>query len=577
MQVDFNKISNQTYKYKHNILFSSLGKSNYFLTQDFLKNNPAIDNKDTFEAKTKINADIKTGAIITTASAITAGGIFLAIKSGKSSAVSKEVKKLLSKNTIKVFENQIKLFPKDIEYRKNLLSAIGINIDSHMLIRSIIGPQEYKSLLKEFHSCEINYVSGKTLITKLQDEHDLTGVTNKTLRANMHIHTLHSDGKMSVSELLEQAANYANDVAESMDSSGAKAKHAPFTVAITDHDTLEACKEAVEMIIQNPEKYKNLRVVLGCELSVENKTIPQKLHTPIETHTLLHAINPFDKKLNLLLDNKKNERLKLIEEFINKASEKLSAINPSLTKKLTYEDSKDLYPALKHRVTHIDLATKDYIQFRTIFSECFEKNPEIQAMLKSKGINHENIKYFEPKEKYFKEITQDFGDSYWKKYQKALIKYTSELLEIPESEASGKIVVTPEMGRLFNEIQQLTYDFKPKIEPRSGFVDMEDAINLIKESDYGYIGIAHPGLTKPEYFLEDSSQRLQAMSDLFKFFKEKGGEKALFVEIHYPYFGALAENPQHWLVRLRYYAKECGFLFSGGLDSHGKSIFYGHK
>lgn len=509
--------------------------------------------------------------------AVALGGLIFAITKKTPSIKSAEGNALLNLKQIKVFTDQMKDFAQDIDYRKDLLKALGIKSDNYAVLRPIIGPEEYKSVLKEFSGSAEHYSPGKSLMSEIKDGFDLSGKENGTFRATMHMHTLHSDGKMSIQELLDQSAKYADELAEKLNTNpNAKAKNAPFTVAITDHDTLDGCKEAVKIISSATWKYRNLRVILGCEMSVENKIIPQKLKKPISTHMLLHSINPFDEKLNNLLSEKKIQRENLIKELINKSAKKLSEISPDTAAKLKYEDAKPLYPALKHAMTHIDSSTKDYVQFRTIFSECFEKNKEIQDSLKAKGLNAENYTYFEAKEKYFPQIDEEFGDNYWKKYQKALSKYTSELLGISEEDASKKIVITAEMENFFNEVQKLTNATRPTLDLAPAFIDMEKSIELIKEQKYGFMGIAHPGLTNIGESLEQREESLQGMSDLFKNFKTIGGDRALFAEMHYHYFGALAKS-EDWHKYLKNCVDKSGLYSSGGLDTHGKSIFYSDK
>ena len=62
-------------------------------------------------------------------------------------------------------------------------------------------------------------------------------------KIDLHIHSDFSDGNYSISEICERCKN-----------------EGVYEIAITDHDTVEGCKEAVRIIASNPEKYKNLVV-----------------------------------------------------------------------------------------------------------------------------------------------------------------------------------------------------------------------------------------------------------------------------------------------------------------------------
>jgi len=525
-------------------------------------------------------AKAKTIAIATAgvAGSLAVGALIYTLSRGRKAPKPGITNKLpISIPQMGIFEREIQLFPKDISYRKALLNGINSNPENYAILRPIIGPEEYSTIVKDFSHDEKFYSPGKTIITEQKDGFDLSGKTNYTYRANMHMHTVNSDGKMTVKELLDQGAEYANEVFKNLISNNPKttAKHAPFTIAITDHDTLEGCKEAVKIISQDPWKYRNLRVILGCEMTVENKIIPQQLKSPVPIHMLLHGINPFDTRLNAFLDSKKAARFDLINKIIQKAKDKMEPKFPQTANKLSFEDATILYPTFKHRILHVDYSTKDYLQFRTIFSECFENNPEIQKQLAGK----ENINYNAPKEKFFGTIKDNFGDKYWKKYVLALQKYTAELLGITEEEAAKKITVSPELEKLVEELGELTKEAQAKLDLAPAFVDMEEAINLIKHQDAGYMSIAHPGLTGIGDCLQNPEESFNGMYDLFRTFKQIGGDRAISAEVHYHYFGDFAQNPgsKEWLNNIKNYINRNYLYNGGGLDTHGKSIFYSVK
>ena len=486
------------------------------------------------------------------------------------------IKKLLNQEQIKTFERQIQQFASDIDYRKDLLSALGLNSKDYAILRPIVGPEEYKSIIKDFSSSEVHFSPGITLKTTKQDGYDLSSVEAKTFRANNHMHTTHSDGGMTITELLEQAVDYADKVAEKLAKEKTQiAPNAPFTIAITDHDTINGCKEAVSIISKDPWKYRNLRVILGCELSVENKSVPQDIKRPIATHMLLHSINPFDKDLNKFLEDKKINREALIRGMIKQSAKKMEKLLPDTALKLDFDDAQKLYPMLKYTLIHPSLP-HDYVQFRTIFSECFEKNKALQEELKLKGINVEKFDYTTPQKKHFGEINEYFGDEYWKKYQIALTKSVANLLGVSEDKAAEKIIVTPDMKNIFKETLKISNSIEPRLgiqEP--AYVDLDEATELIRNQKYGYAGIAHPGirLVDTRNYPIDKDKCTAAIFDIFKSFKEKGQDRALFVEGHYPYFGPIGAN-EKWLNSIKMSAQTLDLYSSGGLDTHGKSIFY---
>ena len=150
----------------------------------------------------KKSSSAKKGIITGTATLAAAGAIIYgvcAFKSKKTDTIVTELK------------NQMKKFPHDIKYRETIAEAAGVKKSEIHVLRSVIGPEEYQELIKTFDSSSIHYTPGKTLITEKPDNYELTGKINKTYRANLHMHTTNSDGKMSVAELLDKSAKYADE------------------------------------------------------------------------------------------------------------------------------------------------------------------------------------------------------------------------------------------------------------------------------------------------------------------------------------------------------------------------------
>lgn len=401
----------------------------------------------------------------------------------------------------KIFEKQMAQFPDDIDYRKLLIKNSGLNETDLYKLRPITGPQEYKNIIKEFSDNAIHYTPGNKLITDFQDNYALSGINKKTFRASMHMHTIHSDGKLTVQEFLDKSVKYADEVAATQ---LREAKHAPFTVAITDHDTLEGCQEAVKIISQNPKKYKNLRVVLGTEMTVENRMLGANLKYPVPIHMTVLGLDPYNPELNRFFAEKKQHRADLMRKLIQKCSK----IMPDLAKSFSFEEAEKLYPSLKNKVTQINYPMKDYLQKKIIDSGLYNNDKQ--------SLNHK-----------------------------------------------------------LQQVHNICMEELPKMDLSPAFVDMEDAINLIKKQPYGYMSWAHPGCTGIGSCLKDGNS-YKGMETLFKLFKEKGGERALAAEIHYPYFGGLGSSTD-WLNAIKYYAKANNLYYSGGLDTHGKNIFYSNK
>ncbi len=472
----------------------------------------------------------------------------------------------------KLLEKQVQQFPNDINYRKQILKLAGLENVDVSSIRSIVGPQEYKGIISELSSDAVHYTPGQTLLTAGKDSYELDGVKAKTFRATLHMHTIHSDGKLSVEELLHKSAKYADKVAKKIkNENGAKAQNAPFTIAITDHDTLEGCKEAVRIIAKNPEKYKNLRVVLGSEMSVENKMLAQEQKSPISQHMLVHCINPFDSNLNKFFDEKKQYRADLMKKLIENASEAL----PKYSSKFIFEEAEHLYPSLKHKITHVNFSMKDYLQYKIIFNECFENNSILQEKLKNAKINISKIDYNSFLDK-CADKEKNYNNEYYYRYYDALKNYVADLLKITPDEAGKKLELTNEIKQNLKKAERICMDELPQMNLASAYTDIETAISMIKSQPHGYMAIAHPALTDIGSYLKNSYKSKDLMFEIFKIFKEKGEDRALAAEIHYHYFDDLAKNPE-WVNLMKNFAERNDLYCIGGLDTHGKNIFYSGK
>ena len=251
----------------------------------------------------------------------------------------------------------------DYEYKNKICKASGIPNLTPERLQSVIGPDELKDLITKNQANEDFYTPGYRPVEKLAipDSYGLENVKSRKFGGSFHIHTVHSDGILSVQELLDQAVEYADKYAQKNNS--------PFTIGITDHNTINGCKEAVEIIAQNPEKYKNLRVILGAEISTkEVEHAYYKFKKPEKYHVLSQCINPFDEKVISFFESLNEGRTnpmypkqisieEAVEGFKTQKENWFSLAHPA-------------YPNLKRRVFNIeDIYTviKDNIRH---FKEC---------------------------------------------------------------------------------------------------------------------------------------------------------------------------------------------------------------
>lgn len=161
----------------------------------------------------------------------------------------------------------------DLEYKKSIIqSSKNLNYKLENL-RPLVGPNELEKFIK-------NNDNNPEIYTPSQKNK-----TNGTFRANLHAHTTNSDGLASTKFLMDQAEAYAK-----------KNQKGPMYLAITDHNTVLGAKEVIKILQKNPEKYKNIKIVVGMEIFTSYKT--KIINDPIEIHVLSWCINPYNKELN---------------------------------------------------------------------------------------------------------------------------------------------------------------------------------------------------------------------------------------------------------------------------------------
>ena len=181
----------------------------------------------------------------------------------------------------------------DLQYKKEICALSGMSKINPINLQSIIGPDEFKNVIQENSENRAFYITGERPNNEIEklDSNKLENVETMVFGGDYHIHTVNSDGSLTVEEVLEQAVEYGDRYA--------KNNGKPFVIGITDHNTVEGCKQAVEIIAKNPDKYKNIRVVLGVEISAkENDINGYKTKKLAKYHMLAMCINPFDEKIN---------------------------------------------------------------------------------------------------------------------------------------------------------------------------------------------------------------------------------------------------------------------------------------
>ena len=163
----------------------------------------------------------------------------------------------------------------DYEYKRTIIETSGNKYYKLENLRPLVGPEELKEFLKAHNNDEQIYTPSQKNINE--------GV----FKANLHMHTVFSDGEAKVNQLLDMAQEYAENNLNGAD----------MYMAITDHNTVLGTKELIEVLQKNPNKYNKVKVVAGIEIftAYNNSKIAPR---PIEIHVLTLGLNPYDEFLN---------------------------------------------------------------------------------------------------------------------------------------------------------------------------------------------------------------------------------------------------------------------------------------
>lgn len=466
---------------------------------------------------------------------------------------------------IKLLKEEMSQFPKDVEYRKAMLKALSIPESEYYKIRSIIGVEEFEKAINTLSRDKENFLPGKISYRKDLEAifPNRENVYSGKYSANLHLHTKYSDGKFSISELLDQASRYADERVVKL------GKEDPFYLAITDHDTVQGCKEAVKIIMENPEKYKNLRLLLG----VEHTTTADYYHVlrgPVQVHLLSYGINPYSAEVDGFLSKYASENKKNIENVINHTNTSFKKVIEPLNFRYSYEELLKLAPSLESSSCPANYYTKDYLQFRLIYASVVENNKNLMKLIKSKNID---IDFVKPISKIPSNPDYSMGQKYYEYYFQGIRNYIKSQINPNEHH-----IVDTELrdfpSHLYDVLNKVEYSihnrdsgfFIPQIKHSS----FEEVVRLMEKQEFGVMSIAHPGVVFPAKNLKSEADTLKLYDLLYRDFKNFGKEKAKYAEDHY---GAYFESNLNLTAKLSEISTKHGLEKTGGLDTHISDIF----
>ena len=191
-------------------------------------------------------------------------------------------------------------------YRVQLAKSLSKELGKKILAKDLKSVVTKNELLKELPKLkEENYVLTET------------NLRNGTFLADLHSHSNHSDGTISVENLLNEAAEYGDKLQ--------KLNGKKFMFALSDHDGVDGVKEALKIIALNPKKYENIRFVPATEVSFifpcHKDSARFKRHgSDVQMpEMLIYSINPFSETSKNFFEKIYSGREKQIEIAINDA------------------------------------------------------------------------------------------------------------------------------------------------------------------------------------------------------------------------------------------------------------------
>ena len=453
----------------------------------------------------------------------------------------------------------------DCAYRNRIAQGAGLLPEEAYKLNSIAGLDEFVERTSELAlNPEIYSPGGKIFNPNGSIKaFDNKNIENLIFGANFHIHTQNSDGALTVEKLLNDSAKYADKYFEK--------NKKPFFIAITDHDSVQGCIEAVNIIKSDPEKYKNLKLVLGIENTTKIKNSPF-LYQDGEAHVLSYCINPFSDDIQNFLIKRVQANKQNVVNVLNNANEKFNGIINQYDFKYDIDDMSHIAPMIKGSVKNASYYIKDYLQFKLIYSFAVSRNKQLLDILKEKGININNIDYSTFIKYIPKNLDYSQGQKYFDYYLTALREYFEKQLSCDKAEINRLIPQIPSsLKSVLQEMENLTLTpNSPLYAPNNEFPLFEDCISALAKFKDGAISMAHPGVLFPYKALKSNEDTVKLYEKLYEIFNLKGKPKKLFSE---DFYGSYYNNNESLYKKLHEISEKYSLLKTGGLDTHSTNIF----
>ncbi len=401
---------------------------------------------------------------------------------------------------------------------KDLSKELGQKITSKHL-KSIMTKDE---LLKELSKMnEQNFVASAE------------NMKNGTFLADLHSHSHYSDGTIKIKDFLDQAAEYGNKL---NNINGKK-----FIITLSDHDGIKGVEEALKLIVQNPEKYKNIKFIPAAEMSFimpckEGSRRFQQYNSTVEMpEVLVFNLNPFSEESKEFFNKLYNKRKQGVVDAINEAKKLYPDGN------FSFEEYTKFYnPQEKYCFLNQHWKVWNYLHTKSRFAQ----------IAKEQNCNADSM-YAE----HFPKI---------KKYDKSVHPYSLEKYIQGEDIQTKSSKMNNLIGENFKK--KFMPQKKNEFEAYSPYELTFDDIANYAKNENAIMGFAHPAFTMQNFLEKDM---FEGMNNLIK--RSKGRLK-LAEKYHQAYqFGDKLTEDE--LVNYNKIIDKLNLIQMGGRDNHKPNLF----
>ena len=357
----------------------------------------------------------------------------------------------------------------------------------------------------------------------------LQNLKDGTFCADLHSHSIYSDGRIKISDMLEQACDYGNRL---MHNFGKK-----FLFALTDHNEVDGVKEVLGNIAENPEKAKNIMFIPAAEISFaneckENSTRFKQYHNSVQCPELLaYGINPFSETSKDFFSTLHKKREELVEYAINQTNQKAgkNIVSKEEFAKHFLPQKKQYcmfginwkirnYLLIKATLEEIEAVTGKKGFAQQLFDEFMDNKQKFENKL-SLFLNYKNLNYYEPR----------LGPE----IIKISDKIAPKLKKLEQNELSGEYI--------FDDL--------------TDYAKKEDAV----------LAFAHPLFTIQNYHPTEAYDKMQ------KFVEKSDGTLLCVEKYHQAYLPHITEEEKFFANSV---TDRLNLINIGGRDNHYEDFIY---